>query len=127
MNIIDGLAADHSPTHADIVDFEAYVARQTRGWAEPVRTQLEAFLRAAPGLSVADWKGKGLSAPLDAAPRETPWARLKLAEMREEATSTIARDLPRNVRQAAGRDPGLIWNPLARKYRLRLPSDPQGA
>jgi len=114
--------ADPSP--ADLADFEAYIAHQLRGWGEVERADLEAYLRRFPGHSVGDWKAKGLTCPLDAEPHAKPWWKLKPAEVREAGTRTIARDLPRNVRQAAGRDPGLIWNPLARKYRLRLPSDP---
>lgn len=109
---------------ADLDDFEQYIARQTRGRDGSDRDDLEAFLRAFPGLSVGDWKGKGLEAPMDAWPWEKPWQKLKAAEVRDAATRTIARDLPRNIRQAAGHDSGLIWNNYARKYRLRLASDP---
>jgi len=112
------------PTPADLADFEEYIAYQLRGWGEVERAELESYLRRIPGHSVADWKAKGLTHPLDGEPHEKPWWKLKPEEVREEATRTISRDLPRNIRQAASRDPGLIWNPLARKYRLRLPSDP---
>jgi hypothetical protein len=107
-----------------VADFEQYIAYQLQGWAETERPDLEAYLRRFPGHSVADWKAKGPTSPLDAAPYDTPWSKLPVAEVHEAATRTIARDLPRNVRQAAARDRSLIWNLLARKYRLRLPGDP---
>lgn len=113
------------PLAADLADFEQYIACQLRGWGEPERADLEAYLRRFPGHSVADWKGKGVCPPLDAAPYHRPWSKLKAEEVRAAATRTIARDLPRNIRQAAARDRALIWNAYARKYRLRLPGDPQ--
>jgi hypothetical protein len=112
------------PAPADLDDFEQYIAHQLRGWADEERADLEAYLRRFPGHSVADWKAKGPTGPLDAEPYEPIWSKLEAAVVREVGTRTVARDLPRNYRQAAARDPGLIWNPLARKYRLRLPSDP---
>lgn len=112
------------PSAADLADFEQYIAHQLRGWGEPERSGLEAYLRRFPGHSVADWKAKGLSRPMDAEPHHKPWWKLDAEEVREAATRTIARDLPRNVRQAAARDTGLIWNAYARKYRLRTDGDP---
>ena len=112
------------PSPADIADFEEFVSRSIAWRQEPERGDLERYLRRFPGHSVRDWKGKGLPCPLDADERERPWRRLKAAEVQIEATKCISRELPRNLRQAAARDPALIWNPLARKYRLRLPSDP---
>ena len=109
----------------DIEDFEFHIARVARGWGGAEADDLLAFLRANPGKTTRDWKGKGPSVPSDPLPGEKPWHRLKLLEVREIATKAFARDLPKNVRQAAARDKtGLIWNPLARKYRHRLPSDP---
>lgn len=116
--------APADPAPADLADFEQYISNQLQGWAETVRPDLEAYLRRFPGHSVADWKAKGPTSPLDAAPYEARWSKLPIAEVRQAATRTIARDLPRNVRQAAARDLDLIWNPLARKYRVRLLSDP---
>lgn len=113
-----------SPIAADLDDFEAYIARQVRGREGDERDDLEAYLRTYPGRSVADWKGKALSAPVDALPWEKPWHKLNPAEVRDAATRSLARDLPLNIRKAAGRDPGLIWNDYARKYRARLASDP---
>jgi hypothetical protein len=112
------------PSAADLADFEQYIADQLRGRGETECADLEAYLRRFPGHSVADWKGKSMCPPLDAAPYHRPWSKLKAEEVREAATRAIARDLPRNVRQAAGRDPALIWNEYARKYRLRMPGDP---
>lgn len=113
-----------SPSDADLADFKAFIDDLT-GWrSEPDRSDLARFLRANPGMTVRDWKGKGPSTPLDAERWEKPWNRLKSAEVRAEAVLWFARELPRNLRQAAARDPGLIWNTMARKYRLRLPTDP---
>ena len=109
---------------ADLDDFEAYIARQVRGREGDERADLEAYLRTYPGRSVADWKGRALTAPVDALPWEKPWHKLNPAEVRDAATRSLARDLPLNIRKAAGRDPGLIWNDYARKYRARLASDP---
>lgn len=108
----------------DALDRDAHIARLASQWAEPERSELARFLRANPGMTVRDWKGKGPSLPVDAQPSERHWAKLSPREVRKAAAIASARDLPCNVRQAAGRDPALIWNPLARKYRLRLPSDP---
>ncbi len=109
---------------ADLDDFEAYIARQVRGREGDERDDLEAYLRTYPGRSVADWKGKALTAPVDALPWEKPWHKLNRDEVRDAATRSLARDLPLNIRKAAGRDPGLIWNDYARKYRARLATDP---
>ena len=113
-----------NPTRADVADFEAYIARELIGRSEPDRSDLELYLRRFPGHSLRDWKGKSIIRPLDARPFDKAWHKLKAADVHAVATATIARELPQNVRQAAARDPALIWNPLARKYRLRLPSDP---
>lgn len=106
-------------------DFEAHITRLLRGRCEEDRESLNRFLRANPGMTVGDWKGKGPVIPADAEAWEKPWHRLKASEVHEQASRYFARELPRNLRQAAARDPAMIWNPLARKYRLRLPSDPQ--
>ena len=108
----------------DIEDFEAHIASLLRGREGAERADLNHFLRANPGLTVRDWKGKGPSMPMDAEPWEKPWHRLPAAEVKAEAVRWFARELPRNLRQAAARHPGLIWNELGRKYRHRLPSDP---
>ena len=110
----------------DIADFEQHIASQIAGRPEPDRSDLEAFLRRNPGMTVRDWKGLGPSIPLDAEGWEKPWHRLPSAEVKREAVREFARELPRNLRQAAARHPDLIWNPLARKYRVRQPSDPRG-
>jgi len=109
----------------DIADQEAHIARLVAGRAgDPDFAKLPDYLRANPGHTVRDYKGMGPVVPVEAEPGEKPWRKLSAAEVRNAAVAASARDLPRNVRQAAARDPGLIWNPLARKYRLRLPSDP---
>lgn len=111
----------------DIADFEAFVAGQIDGWCEPERSDLEQYLRAQPGRSVRDWKAKASPCPAPMEPGELAWARLHVSDVREAATQNVARELPRSVRQAAGRDRGLIWNQLAAKYRLREPTDPPAA
>lgn len=107
----------------DIEDFEAHIARLLEGRCEEDRASLNRFLRANPGMTVRDWKGKGPSTPFDAEPWEKPWHRLPSDQVRAEAVQHFARDLPRNLRQAAARHPGLVWNPLARKYRERREGD----
>lgn len=113
-----------SVSPADLDDFEAYVARQTHGREGPEFADLEAYLRAFPGRSVRDWKGKGLPSPRDAKVWEKPWQKLDPNEVRDAAVRSIARDLPRNIRQGAAHHPDLVWNKFARKYRLRVPTDP---
>ena len=109
----------------DIEDREAHIARVVAGRdSQPDFADLPDYLRRNPGHTVRDYKGKGPVVPSAAEPREKHWQKLRADEVRAAAAAQSARDLPRNVRQAASRDPGLIWNPLARKYRLRLPSDP---
>lgn len=110
----------------DIEDREAHIIRVVAGRdSHPDFADLPDYLRANPGHTVRDFKGKGPVVPDEAEFGETSWDKLKAAEVRATAIDASARDLPRNVRQAAARDPSLIWNPLARKYRVRLPSDPQ--
>jgi hypothetical protein len=108
----------------DIDDFEAHIASLLAGRVEPDRSDLERYLRANPGMTVGDWKGLGPVVPPDAQRWERPWKRLKPDEVKAEAVRHFARELPRNLRQAAAHHPGLIWNALARKYRPRLASDP---
>lgn len=111
--------------HNDLADLEAHIARVVAGRAsDPDYAGLADYLRANPGHTVRDYKGLGPSVPPDPRPWEKAWHKVTAEEVRTAAPAASARDLPRNVRQAAARDPGLIWNPLARKYRLRLPSDP---
>lgn len=124
MNLSPVFDPPGNPLAADLADFEDYIASQTAGRTGAERDELEAYLRRFPGHSVSDWKAKGLPHPLDAEPYQKPWRKLPREEVRAEGTRTIARDLPRNIRQAAARDPDLIWNPLARKYRLRVDGDP---
>lgn len=108
----------------DLADRESFIGTIISDYTEPDRSDLAAYLRANPGHTVRDWKAKGPTIPQDAERGETPWPKLKPNEVREAAIAASARDLPRNVRQAAAHDPALIWNPLARKYRLRLDTDP---
>lgn len=46
------------------------------------------------------------------------------AHLRYMATSRPAISMSKELRQAAGRDPGLEWDPKAFRYRRRLTSDP---
>lgn len=112
--------------HNDIDDFEQHIASLLKGRPEPDRSELEAFLRAHPGMTVRDWKGLGPSIPLDAAEWDKPWHRLKSDDVKREAVKAFARELTRNLRQAAARHPDLIWNDLARKYRVRQHGDGLG-
>lgn len=110
----------------DIADFEQHIAALITGWGEPDRSDLEAFLCRNPGMTIRDWKGLGPSIPLEPEGWEKPWHRLKPEEVKREAVKAYARELPCNLRQAAARHPDLIWNPLARKYRVRQPDDREG-
>ena len=118
------LSEMRSPLPGDVADLEDYIARLVSGRAEPDRSNLEGYLRLHPGHTLRDWKGKGPTLPPETDPKEKPWRSLSREEVRAAAVATSARDLPRNVRQAAARDNGLVWNPLARKYRLRRHDDP---
>jgi hypothetical protein len=121
-------AIELTSDEADLADFEAFIAAQTDHMREPDRSDCHSYLRAHPGHSIRDWKGKSASCLLPGATRdEKPWQSLKPVVVREAATSDLARHLPHNVRQAAAHDPELVWNPLARKYRLRQPGDPRPA
>ena len=81
---------------------------------------ITAYLAANPGKTVRDYKGKD-TAPFDkshVAPGEKPFDRLDRDHVRLSADGVPARLLPRNVRQAAGRDKGMRWDEEARAYRL---------
>ena len=111
----------------DIADFEAFITGSIVHLQEPDRSDCEHYLRAHPGHSLRDWKGKSAPYLPPATVDEKPWSVLKPQMVRDMATSRLARDLPHNIRQAAAHDPELAWNPLARKYRLRQPDDPRPA
>lgn len=111
--------------HANLADFEAFIAAQIAHMHDPDRSDFERYLRAHPGHSMRDWKGKSAPFLPPATVDERPWSTLKPVMVREMATSALACHLPHNVRQAAAHDPELVWNPLARKYRLRQPGDPR--
>lgn len=115
---------DASP--GDLADFEAFIDAALRGRTGAERLDLEQYLRSHPGHTVRDWKGKG--DPHFLCPDETDepsWDRLNTAQVQEVATREVARNLPRNVRQAAARDACLIWSSLARRYRFRRWDDPE--
>lgn len=81
---------------------------------------LAAYLAANPGKTVRDWKGKDWVAfdKFYVGPSEVPFDRLDRNQVRYQADGVPARFLPRNVRQAAGRDAGMVWDEAARAYRL---------
>ncbi len=81
---------------------------------------LAAYLAANPGKTVRDFKGKDWVAfdKFYVGPGEVPFDRLDRDQVRYQADGVPARFLPRNIRQAAGRDEGMIWDEAARAYRL---------
>lgn len=108
-------------------DFEAFIAAQIADWPERQRADLARYLRNNPGNTVRGWKGKPSPHPVWPAAGERPWDKLRATDVRAAATTIPASLLPHNIRQAAARDPALVWNPLARKYRLRQPGEPRPA
>lgn len=109
----------------DLADRETHITRLVAGRdSDPDFEKLAEYLRNNPGHTVRDYKGTGPSVPPEPLPWEKPWHKLSAEEVRTAAVRASARELSRNIRQAAARDPGLIWNPLARKYRLRAAGDP---
>jgi hypothetical protein len=119
-------------TPAEITDWELFVRDQLAATPQTTRIdEIEAFMRANPGTDSEDYwdyeleryvtcDGRVVFCPLSP-PDETevPWDRLDRAMVRRLATSSLARRLPHNVRQAAGRDAGLMFNHLSRRHRLR--------
>lgn len=92
-------------------------------------TDLDRYLAANPAQTARDWKGKGFTkyAPFDkyyVGAGELPCEELCPIEVRKLATKEKARFLARNVRMAAARDPGLIWDDRTRSYRLRAEATP---
>lgn len=88
------------------------------------RDALAHYLASNPGMTSRDWKGKGFDAfnPFDkdhVREDEKPWHELDPTEVRQIATATKARYLTKGQRQAAARDPGLIWDPIGLAYCLR--------
>ncbi|NYD91633.1 hypothetical protein [Sphingomonas melonis] len=82
--------------------------------------ELNAYLTANPGKTPRDYKGKD-TAPFDnshVAPGEKPFDLLDRDHVRLRADGVPARLLPRNIRQAAGRDKGMRWDEATRSYRL---------
>ncbi len=81
---------------------------------------LAAYLTANPGKTPRDYKGKD-TAPFDKShvvSGEKPFDRLDRDHVRFRADGVPARFLPRNIRQAAGRDPGMVWDEATRACRL---------
>ena len=90
---------------------------------------LAAYLAANPSMTARDFKGKGFGpfAPFDkhhVGPGEKPWHKLDREQVRKAATSEKARFLSKGERQAAGRDPGLVWDEQAGAYRRRADAPP---
>lgn len=80
----------------------------------------DTFFSANPGKTLRDYKGKD-TAPFDkshVAPGEKPFDRLDRDHVRLSADGVPARLLPRNIRQAAGRDKGMRWDEATRSYCL---------
>lgn len=113
----------HTP--ANQADFEAYITQHTSLIAGADEADLIRYLRANPGHSRREWKRGSTPhlaeqaidplAPKDGLPR--------VAYVREQATTYLAHTLPLNIRREAARDPALVWNPLARRYRARTAED----
>ena len=95
----------------------------------PDQASLAAYLAAHPNMTARDFKGKGFDAfhPFDkdyVAPGELPWHTLDPEQVRAAATSEKARFLSKAVRQAAGRDPELVFDDLTGSYRRRSDTPP---
>lgn len=93
------------------------------------QTDAEAFLAANPDKTLRDYKGKGFNYfhPFDkhlVLEGEKPWHKLDKKQVREAATSDKARFLSKGERQAAGRDPALVWDERTRSYRRRVDTAP---
>jgi hypothetical protein len=137
MNVYFGPWAGHDVrvegfTPAEIMDWELFVQAQVRAAGQTTRLdEIESFMRANPGTDCEDfwdyqteryvtWDGRVVFCPLSPPDDdEVPWTHLDPALVRRLATSSLARRLPHNVRQAAGRDSTLLFNPLSRRHRLR--------
>jgi hypothetical protein len=90
---------------------------------------LARYLAANPAMTPRDFKGKGFSRfqpfnPHYVGLNEPAWNTLDRGEVRRLAVREKARFLPRCVRMAAARDPGLIWCPRTRSYCIRDESAP---
>lgn len=111
----------HNPTEqADAADFELFIQQQLRERTGDERSEMERYLRANPGHDLRDWKHGSSRDVLN--PNTTDsWMpdRGKAEYVRAVATSELARRLPQEVRQAAGRDPALAWSSIVRRYRRR--------
>ena len=90
---------------------------------------LDAYLAANPDKTPRDFKGKGFDTfhPFNkdhVGPNEQPWDRLNPVAVRDAATTEKARFLTKGERQAAARDPGLIWDEATRSYCRRGATPP---
>ncbi len=113
---------DHLP--ADLADFEAFIAmygNKTGG----EETDIQRWLRANPGHSYREGKkGEPYSIRMDPIDPSAPKAGVARARyVRDRATTYLAHTLHVDIRCEAARDPALVWNPLARRYRLRAVGD----
>lgn len=95
-------------------------------------TALDTYLAANPDKTARDFKGKGFDtfAPFDkdhVRSNEQPWHKLNPVAVRDAATTEKARFLTKGERQAAARDPGLIWDEATRSYcrGVAIPPHPQ--
>lgn len=109
---------------ADLADFEAFIAMygsKTNG----EETDLQRWLRANPGHSYREGKkGEPYSLRMDPIDPCAPKAGVARARyVRDRATTYLAHTLHVDIRCEAARDPALVWNPLARRYRFRAVGD----
>ncbi len=117
---------------AEVTDWELFVRDQLDAARGAARLdEIEAFMRANPGTDCEDFwdyeleryvtcDGRVVFCPLSPPDEsEPPWDQLDRQLVRRLATTSLARRLPHNVRQAAGRDAGLVFNHLSRRHRLR--------
>lgn len=109
---------------ADLADFEAYIAMygsKTNG----EETDIQRWLRANPGHSYREGKkGEPYSIRMDPIDPCAPKAGVARARyVRQCATTYLAHTLHVDIRREAAHDPTLVWNPFARRYRLRTVGD----
>lgn len=114
----------HEHSAADLADFEAFIAMYGDK-ADAGENDLQRWLRANPGHSHREGeKGEPYSLRMDPVDPIAPRAGLARARyVRQRATTYLAHTLHVDIRREAARDPALVWNPLARRYRRRTAED----
>lgn len=113
-----------SHSAADLADFEAFIAMYGSKTSSE-ETDLQRWLRANPGHSYREGKkGEPYSIRMDPIDPSAPKAGIARARyVRQCATTYLAHTLHVDIRREAAHDPALVWNPLARRYRLRAAGD----